>query len=781
MEKRRSVLCYAIVLLLSLTCAACGDNSNPKNDAGTTLPDAGDDAGTTLPDAGGDSCPTIEGWHPSLGVPPHFFLQPDTSFHVHPTHPRLYFRSDDLDWIRARAAGPLSDHWSTLEWMASSASDLDPGSSTATDSVGNWVGQKCETVALLALLEGNATYRDWAVQWGQALAALPIPGEDGELRARIERLAVVYDWLHGSMSEEERAPIRTGLIALVETLRDWSYMQDPAYLGGHERYGYATFAMGLIALHGDYSEADALLDRCRQHIAEGFYPAQQWASGDGGYHMGWAYSSSYLNFDLPYLVWTVGTNDILMDDWMGESAYLYLYGLQGDGTFPPAADAFSVIPDLGAKSMIYAAGPTSNRHALWFLREQVEVPTIEPMLQLLLLNDELAPESPAPLPQGRLFQPTGLVIARDGWDERTTHFTFKSGSYYSRNHHHRDENSFTIHYKAPLALDSGYYDSYGSVHWSNYFTRTIAHNGIVVFDPAQEMTLYGGPISNDGGQLFRGEVDTLEDILPTGWASLDGILRFEHRDDFTYALGDATLAYDPTRVTLAQRDVVYLRPSDRDHPVIVIFDRVGASSTSFEKRFLLHSVLEPTITGKIAVSHFGGARLTSVTAYPLDAQLRLIGGDGNEFTVEGANYPIESGGGLEGPPENKGIVPGAWRLEVSPGESHDIDFFLHVLFVDDDSASPVEMSDLTSVIATEAVGAEVAGWTLVFPRASSEVSALTYEVTVGGASRHLVTGLPPNLSMTFEAGSDTGQIQTGPGGCAVFNISLAPGTTVSIH
>jgi hypothetical protein len=762
-------------LLASALLVACGGDGD--GDGNSTS--AGGQGGTTA-QAGGGSVPSPEGWHPSSGEPPHYGLQPDGSFHVHPSHPRLYFRSDDLEWLVARGAGALSGYWGELDWMASSMAALDPAGPEATDNVEGWYGDKAQAIALMALLTDDADYRTWAVAWAKALGALALPTDDTVLRSRLQRLAVVYDWLHDTMAAADRDEVRTALVSYVETLRDWDYIQDPGYIGGHERWGYAVFAMGLIALYGEYPPADALLAQCRQHIAHGFYPAQAWIAEDGGYHMGWAYGSSYSNFDLPYLVWTVGTNDVLLDDWLAETGSWYLYGLQGDDRFPPAADAFSVDPSLGAVNSIYAAGIGQRAESRWFLDDKLEANS-EAFLELLLSDPSVAAASPDGLPLGRLFRRAGLLVSRDGWGADSTHVAFKSGAFFSINHHHRDENTFTVHYLAPLAIDSGYYDSYGSDHWRNYFTRTIAHNGIVVFDPAQQMTLYGEPVSNDGGQIFAEEPRTLADIQPGGHASLDGVVRSEEHPELSYALGDATKAYDPAYVTLAQREIVVLRDLDRPHPAIVLFDRVGQASADSVTRFLLHTIDQPTIDGAMMVNERGGARLTSITLYPTDATLNLVGGAGAEFTVDGVSYPLDPNGG-EPPPSETGLEPGAWRLEVSPGQQATSHELLHVLLVDDASAALVDPSVAALIDDPAAVGAEVAGWTVVFPRAAGGVSAMQYTAAQSGSSRHFVTGLPPGTSVSYSvSGTSLGTVTTGPGGCALFELSANAGDVIRLE
>jgi hypothetical protein len=713
----------------------------------------------------------IEGWSPSSAETPHYFVQPDDQFRVHPTRPRLLFRQEDVPWIQARIEGPLAEQWDYLGWMAESMAEQSPSSATATDDVKGWFGDKGQAIAFLGYIEKNQAYIDWAVAWAKALGAGAVPSDDTPRRARAQRIAIVYDWLHDEMSDEDREQIRADLIKYTESLAGMGYIEDPAYIGGHERWGYGVFAMAVIALAGDWDEADALLSQAREHITQGFFPTQAWIGADGGYHMGWAYSGAYTNFDLPYLVWTTGTNDVVLDDWIANNADWYLYGMRGDDKLPEAGDAYSISLDQGAKNTIYGAGIGKNPYAKWFLQNKLE-PSTDSFLQVLSLDTEMPAQPPDDLPKGRLFSQVGAVVARDAWDASTTHFTFKSGSFFSINHHHRDENSFMLHYKGVLAIDSGVYDSYGSDHWDNYYTRTIAHNGIVVFDPAQDMKLYGASVSNDGGQIFKSEPRRLEDIQPGGDAALDGILRFENTDAFTYAWGDATRAYDPARVTLAQREVVYLRDTTRPHPVILVFDRVGATNASFQKKFLLHTSAKPTISGKLAVASAGGGRLSIATVLPSNAALTTVGGAGKEYWVDGQNYP----------PTKTQFQPGAWRLEVSPAAGAKTDYLLHALFVDDDGAPAVVASDAKAITGASVAGAELAGWTVVFPKDYAGATSASYVVSKSGSSTHLVAGLPPGENVTFSVdGVSQGSVTVGPGGCAVSTLSASAGATVLVQ
>ncbi|MEZ6153076.1 MAG: hypothetical protein R3C09_23490 [Pirellulaceae bacterium] len=139
---------------------------------------------------------------------------------------------------------------------------------------------------------------------------------------------------------------------------------------------------------------------------------------------------------------------------------------------------------------------------------------------------------------------------------------------------------------------------------------------------------------------------------------------------FTYAAGDATKAFSSDKVSLFTRQFLHIRPG-----YIVIFDRVKSTDPAMEKCWLLHTIDEPTIDGRIArVSHKQGS-LFCQTLLPIHSQTTKIGGPGKEFYVDGQNHPIEKQRGH--------FEPGAWRIEVQPTEANTVDCFLHFIHVAD--------------------------------------------------------------------------------------------------
>ncbi len=103
---------------------------------------------------------------------------------------------------------------------------------------------------------------------------------------------------------------------------------------------------------------------------------------------------------------------------------------------------------------------------------------------------------------------------------------------------------------------------------------------------------------------------------------------------------------------------------------------MDATSASYPKTWLLHSVNEPTFpdTGSsFRIEHAGG-RLDVWTLLPEDTTINAIGGSGKEYWVDGENYP---------PNETRDSEAGAWRVEVNPARESASDFSLHVLIASD--------------------------------------------------------------------------------------------------
>jgi hypothetical protein len=640
---------------------------------------------------------------------PAVVVQPNAdAFTVYEQHPRLFFRDTDLPEIRRRIANDVKPEWE--EMLASlSAGALKRPAKTYGEGVFLKSWETGRNVAFVAAITGEPRYVAWARDWTAALVAAGPVGNDDNYRGRLQSLAVAYDWLYPLWTDTEKHALQEAIIAHVG--RNWSFGEKPSFVSGHSRWGNFALAAGLLAIVTERPEMRAKLQLIRRNWIEGYFPAQGWIAVDGGYHMGWSYSAAYLTGGI-HLAWSTATNECVFFPWQAKLPAFWLYGRQGDRTYPNTGDAYTVTKDLSGSDRaqaLIAAGILKDPYAAGALTK-----TADRFTDVLYADKSVRGRAPndakAPLPLSRHFRNAGVVLARDTWDDNATLLQFKSTSFYSINHHHRDENSFTLHYRAPLAIDSGYYDSYGSTHWKNYFTRTIAHNAIVVCDPTQSYLMFGKPVTNDGGQIMLPEPSTLADIDVGGPAHLGGITSYEDTPDYMHAAGDATKAYDPQRVRLAEREIVYLRHTDTGRPIVVVLDRVESTKPDLVKKFLLHTVNEPKVRGNLAVAENKASRLTSLTLLPDHAKIERIGGPGREAWVDGKNHPFETTKTLG--PE---FTTGSWRLEISPAAPQLRDTFLHVLWVDDATSPAVNPAAARLMKTADSVSVRVGGWTVQFP------------------------------------------------------------------
>lgn len=320
------------------------------------------------------------------------------------------------------------------------------------------------------------------------------------------------------------------------------------------------------------------------------------------------------------------------------------------------------------------------------------------------------PKHPVQLSPAKFFDP--LAVMRSGWNADATMVTFRCGRHGGW-HNHFDHNSFTIFRGGPLALDSGGLD-YRSPHRPEYAMRTVAHNAILVRNPAEKAWVgrFGKPTVNDGGQrLVTIGFNPPSNHTGNPHAILTEERRARFADEFDmgrlvafepnvkadYVAGDATRAYtypwsglgdNPSRrVEEAVRQLVFLKPD-----LVVIFDRVEATRATYEKSWLLHLLDAPvshTRQGSAKAARgvqklppdgvleaaAGAGRLTVWPLLPVERKIRTIGGKDFESWVED---PARPGHGVNFPaPRQK--ETGAWRVEIAPVRKSVRDCFLTVL------------------------------------------------------------------------------------------------------
>jgi len=421
----------------------------------------------------------------------------------------------------------------------------------------------------------------------------------------------------------------------------------------------------------------------------------------------------------------------------------YLYKLLPDGS--PSREGDNEYPILDARdtSVIgYAVNRFKDPFSAWLLRESgffVKQWTL-PVLEFLWNDPQVTPRSPAladesELPRQRYFSGVGHLVIRDGWKPDSTWIEFDCGPYLAK-HQHLDQNQINIYRGGYLAVDSGadYTDS-ESPHYLNYYRRTVAHNSVLVYDPSEKFFWSENllPAANDGGQRMDssrfwntirspGDWQRTRDVWDLGAMGI-----VDHvPGQYHYAFGDATKAYSREKVKKFTREIVFAPLQN----LLFVFDHVVSTGPSFRKAWLLHGVNQPSVDqdggqGTAESKTFenantfrfqeGKGELLVHCLLPRERVIIRRGGPGQDFYTpgddkggswgSGENWPLEAaeGGPLPqdpklvhmwkafwgedfskiSPSNRKNVVPGAWRIEVSPSVPATEDFFLHVFEIGD--------------------------------------------------------------------------------------------------
>jgi heparin/heparan-sulfate lyase len=385
---------------------------------------------------------------------------------------------------------------------------------------------------------------------------------------------------------------------------------------------------------------------------------------------------------------------------------------------------------------------------------------------------------------------------RDGWGPDSTWLEFASGPYFAK-HDHLDVNHFAVYHRGQLALDSGAdYTDTESPHYLNYYRRTVAHNTLLVYEPGE--TFFWGenlwPAANDGGQRmdssrFWNSVRSLEDWRRTRDLWDRGRMEVDRGEPgvYTYARADGTRAYQPSKLERFVRELLWL-PHAR---VLFVLDHVRSTDPSYRKTWLLHGVSRPQVEGggaaqdagmggtlhrdaSLVTFEDGEGRLRVHALLPLEREVVVRGGPGWEFWTpgdehggawgSGKNWPLDpaAGGSLPADPylkrmwrtfwgpafdhlaasNRRAVVPGAWRMEVTPASAARDDVFLHLLEIGDKGAPSLAIE---RVHGHGLAGAIVAGEAAVLLATGADRLAEGEATLPDVASRFLVLcGLAPN-------------------------------------
>ncbi len=611
---------------------------------------------------------------------------------VRKDHPRIYVTKADLPAIRKKCAGSMKDVFAAMkkaDWIMTRKAGT------------GWTDRtNIAYPAFMYLVTSEKKYLNKTKEFFDALTR-NWPKNQYLTPEWLRGAAMAADWVWNDLTPAERAKYGKTLLDMSEWVlkKVWRHSDfNNHFVGEHLAVLYVAVLLDgeniepartkkLMKTGTDYllnhavpaanEIAGQLLSRIKRIPQWSLYRAepdnreQNGVFFLGGQPEGFSYNDwGYARpLALTCEMWRVATGQDLFKDssfFRGQSVW-HAYGLRPDtGTFARSEDCPSGFkPGANLKTFMHLLATRLNDPLAEWLAEKYKWKYVQAGWQeILWRNPKLKAKSPKQinLPLAACFPKLGHVYFRTSWDNKDSAFAlFQCGPYYA-GHQHLDNNTFVIHRSGSLAIDSGTND-YGT-HRGNYYCRTVAHNGILVFDPAEKFSgkawnARGSGGSNDGGQMRGRGQDRVGKFKPGCESDIGKIIAFKTGRYCAAAAGDATKSYSPAKVSKAIRAFYHLRPEKPGPDAIdtfVVFDRVETKKPGAEAKWVIHSLDKPKIDGnRFVITHAGG-QLIGQVLLPVKPKMEIIGGPGKESFVNGKNYP---------PKKKSDAEHGSWRIEMS--------------------------------------------------------------------------------------------------------------------
>lgn len=723
-------------------------------------------------------------------------------------HPRLYFTSADIPDIKenmyktqnATALKTYEKH--IAKYDTSFDGSLGMIYIDAYTNYSSSTAAAIEAFAFKYAIDGDENYGRRAIDCVLNMlksATWDINGQDvtRPMGHTIFVASEVYDWCYDLLEDSEKNEIIKRCESIASLMEVGYPPKGQGAVCGHA--GEAQLLRDLVGFGiATYDERPDIYNYVAGRLLSEFVKPRNFWYESETHHQGDAYGAYRYNNELLFQLimyrMTGGKHNggvKVFNDTQGKVPYYWIYTRRPDGQYFRTGDCYNEkyttnsYWDSCPDPMFFA----SNFYGDSIIKGEYDLqnPTgavneghgIRSSVAYLLFNDpDLEGNTDkTSLPLTHYFgSPNGLMMARTGWDVDCASpadcddvvAMMKIGERWGANHHHLDAGNFQLYYKGILASESGYYESYGSLHDQNYNKASIAHNVITVYNPNERLgstgtytDRYGNTVKltdifpygvNDGGQRRPGGEPTTWEIwngdtglnYDTGKVLDHAFGPDENKPEYTYIKGDITQAYSSEaagsalidrKVENVTRSMVFMPLENESYPAImVIMDKVKSTNPEFKKKWLLHTQLEPEVDSENGVSVIKNnkngynGKLTVQTLLPKNAEITKVGGEGKRYWIgrqdadsnfdeDGYNFDTlveqEIGGGIEA---------GWGRIEVSPSAASAEDKFLNVLAVSD-ADNTAEALDSELIEGNGLVGVKTAGKVLMFADVNTPSSA----------------------------------------------------------
>lgn len=643
---------------------------------------------------------------------------------IHANRPRLDVSGERFNWLKANISGGESGEtysrfkssydrdWVTYKDTYLVGSDSNQWNYNFNSNAGFQMSRM--TAFLLRLgTDGLAQKRCEFIisRYIEYLNGLNFSNYSGDTKENLLRTncnygGILLDWTYDDIPQILRQDLAKALYRVLEYFMQ-NYVLTPSgnsYVTSHNIYNSSITMHAALALHGadglSSSQMSTVNDWYRTLVDKwenGILPAFAYFRDDDG---GWNWGAAYSMFGLPRqyqlfddMLYATDKNYYQDQSWVRESINQYWYFYRPDHFTIHLGDAIIDLDQANRVMYRHAAqfGDPRSQYLVQVYGSSKYLHNTNLIFQKLLFKDfEVANiQHPQP-PLNWWADKTGLAVSRTSWDEDATMLWFYCAPSKRADHEHRDNNTFTIIKDKPLILDAGFYDSFGTSHYNNYYSRTIAHNSICVFDGTETYRNFGKTVSNDGGQIESDRLENLNDVFSNEHNRGEWI-RYASGEAYSYQVADAAASYQTNKLDRFERHILYHKP-DR----VIVLDHIHLLNTKSKERkakYINHFANRPVINGKIVNTQVADHMLTyngrdykttngkgSVairTLLPESTTTTLIGGTGYEYWVNGTNYPPDSNIDLVN------LHPGFWRIEVEPTNVMENLTFLHTIKIGD--------------------------------------------------------------------------------------------------
>ncbi|MCD6378487.1 MAG: heparinase II/III family protein, partial [Planctomycetes bacterium] len=539
---------------------------------------------------------------------------------VRKEHPRIYVTAADLPAIRQKCAGPMRHVFAAMkkaDWIMRKPAGTDWSDCT-----------NAGYPAFMYLVSGRKKYLNKTKEFLDALSR-NWPRNQYLTPAWLRVASMAADWIWNDLTPAERAKYGRTLLDMSEwVLKNVWRHSDFCNHFVNEHLAVLYVAVLLDGENIEPARTKKLMKTGMDYLLNHAVPAANEIAGELN-RQDWGVAPSYVNYlaqppdpkqrgaffvggqaegfsynDWGYArplaltceMWRAATGQDLFKNssfFRGQSVW-HAYGLRPDtGTFARSEDCPSGFkPGANLKTFMHLLATRLNDPLAEWLAEKYKWKYVQNgWREILWRNPKLQAKSPKQLnlPLAGCFPKLGHVYFRTAWGDKSAAFAlFQCGPFYA-GHQHLDNNTFVIHRSGSLAIDSGTND-YGS-HRGNYYCRTIAHNGVLVFDPREVFSgrawsARGIGGANDGGQMRGIAIERAGQFKPGCPSDTGRIIAFKNSRYCAAAAGDATRSYWSEKVRRAVRAFYHLRPEKSGPDAIdtfVVFDSVEAKSPALKQ------------------------------------------------------------------------------------------------------------------------------------------------------------------------------------------------------